>query len=49
MYFRAVKCVCIYNLCVWFLFFFPESELKSTVLEAEKQHIDDVQQVQVRF
>lgn len=36
-------------MCLVFVFFFPESELKSTVLEAEKQHIDDVQQVQVRF
>lgn len=38
-------CVYIYNLCG---FFFPESESKSTVLEAEKEHTEDVQQVQVR-
>lgn len=41
-------CVYIYNLCGFFFFFFPESESKSTVLEAEKEHTEDVQQVQVR-
>lgn len=33
---------------MWVFFFFPESESKSTVLEAEKEHTEDVQQVQVR-
>lgn len=30
------------------LFFFSDSELKSTILETEKKFIEDVQQVQVR-
>lgn len=33
---------------ILFFFFFSDSELKSTILEREKQFVEDVQQVQVR-
>lgn len=45
MYFeRSMKSMYI----VEAILFFSDSELKSTVLETEKQFIEDVQQVQVR-